>query len=73
MDQKQNEPKVLCGVCAALMKEAGVKIRQLPGRTEKVTCENCGRRRFGGAYEIEKRIATAAEPPRNDRKDKQDG
>ena len=52
MDQKQNEPKVLCGVCAALMKEAGVKIRQLPGRTEKVTCEHCGKRRFGGSYVI---------------------
>ena len=49
----QNEIKTLCGVCAALMKEAGLQLRQLPGRTEKVNCENCGRRRFGGVYEID--------------------
>ena len=46
------ETKVLCGACAALMKEAGLQLRQLPGRTEKISCEHCGKRRFGGKYEI---------------------
>lgn len=48
------EPVEICGVCAALMREAGLKLRQVPGRTQKVTCRHCGKRRFGAKYIIEK-------------------
>lgn len=47
------ENKPLCGVCAALMTEAGIQLRKVPGRTQKVTCANCGKRRFGGVFEID--------------------
>ena len=57
------ETKVLCGVCAAIMKEAGIQLRQLPGRTEKVTCEHCGKRRFGGVYEIDTSSGAARHLP----------
>ena len=50
----KSEPRMLCGVCAALMREAGVQLRQAPGRTQKVNCSHCGKRRFGASYIIEK-------------------
>lgn len=44
----------LCGVCAATAK-AEFEIRLLPKPTNyKVTCQGCGRRRYGGSYEITK-------------------
>lgn len=48
------EPVEICGVCAALMREAGVQLRQVPGRTQKATCSHCGKRRFGAKYIIGK-------------------
>lgn len=42
----------LCGACAAKYREAGVKIVLQPGRTGKITCHDCNRRRYGSKYEI---------------------
>ncbi len=40
----------LCGPCAAMMGES-YNLRKVSfGIDKKVTCDNCGRRRFGGAY-----------------------
>ena len=42
----------LCGKCAAIKKDEGVKLVRIAGAAdEKVTCELCGRRRFGGEFE----------------------
>lgn len=51
----KSETVEICGVCAALMREAGVQLRQVPGRTQKVNCSHCGKRRYGGLYEIIKK------------------
>ena len=47
--------KVLCKPCAvetAARKDREVK--QLPGRSEKITCDKCGRRRYGLPYEVKR-------------------
>lgn len=45
----------LCGECAALMKE-GYDVKQLPKpMNNKITCGHCGRRRYGGSYELTKK------------------
>lgn len=42
----------LCGKCAAIKKGEGKKLVRIAGAAdEKVTCELCGRRRFGGEFE----------------------
>lgn len=46
---------VLCTPCAAGRRAMGEKLRMLPGRALKSTCEGCGRRRFAHDYEIEGR------------------
>lgn len=44
----------LCGKCAALMKTA-FEVKKISGGANfKVLCENCGRKRFGGVYELTK-------------------
>ena len=44
----------LCVPCAELLKE-GYTVKKLKsGVNKKVTCENCGRRRFGAVYAVEK-------------------
>ena len=46
----------LCGKCAAIQKDEGVKLVRIAGAAdEKVTCELCGRRRFGGDFEIKEK------------------
>ncbi len=42
----------LCGRCAALFDEHYKLTRISGGRENKVTCEKCGKRRYGGTYEI---------------------
>ncbi len=47
----------LCGVCAAKMMDMdGYKLVRLPRPVNnKVTCGQCGRRRYGGTYQWEKK------------------
>lgn len=42
----------LCGECRHLLEESW-SVRQLSrGSNQKVTCDNCHRRRYGGTYEL---------------------
>lgn len=44
----------LCGRCAAMKTASGVKLRRINvSINEKVDCQLCGRRRYGGEFEIE--------------------
>jgi|GEM_PF-1180540 len=50
---KEPQQIALCGKCAAIMKADGKKLRRVEATAdEKVDCEICGRRRFGGTYEV---------------------
>ncbi len=42
----------LCGACAAKLGEAYSLRRVAGGVDNKVVCAECGRRRYGGTYEI---------------------
>ena len=45
----------LCGVCAAKLATA-YAIRKVAGRVDnKITCAECGRRRYGGTYEVSRK------------------
>ena len=45
----------LCGACAATMK-GDFEVQALPKpANNKVTCHQCGRRRYGGSYEVSKK------------------
>ena len=44
--------KALCKPCSLGLIAAGMKVKQLPGKAEKITCVECGRRRFGAEYEV---------------------
>lgn len=47
-----NKRYELCGVCAEQMKE-GYALKKIGGGVDnKVTCSNCGRRRYGATYEL---------------------
>lgn len=53
MDMVRRQPmkKELCVPCA--IKLAGTKdVRKTAHRKEKITCDECGRRRYGGVYEV---------------------
>ncbi len=41
----------LCGRCAALMADTYDLQKVAGGSDNKITCANCGRRRYGGTYE----------------------
>ena len=42
----------MCGKCAAIKKSEGIALRRIAGSADqKVDCEICGRRRFGGEFE----------------------
>jgi hypothetical protein len=44
--------KELCGECAALLRE-GFDVKRVGGGVDnKITCSNCGRRRYGATYEV---------------------
>ena len=59
--------KVLCRPCAEALKAAGKTVKTENGRCEKITCAECGRRRFGITYDVtgRKRRKAAAEVGRN--------
>lgn len=42
----------LCGVCAAKLREEAEIKKVGGGADNKVTCAKCGRRRYGGTYEV---------------------
>lgn len=41
----------LCKPCAVEKSRQGVRLKSVSGRTDKITCAACGRRRFGRTYE----------------------
>lgn len=50
----------LCGACAAKLGEA-YSLRKIAGGVDnKVICSNCGRRRYGGTYELSGKKAKEA-------------
>jgi hypothetical protein len=44
--------KVLCKPCAVDLAARGKTMKPAGGRCEKITCAECGRRRFGITYEV---------------------
>ena len=59
---------VLCVPCAEGLRAAGGSVKALTGKSMKITCEGCGRRRFGLAYNV------ASKPSRTARMDgREDG
>jgi hypothetical protein len=51
MDKKYN----LCGKCAAMLSEGYILKRVSGGVDNKITCGNCGKRRYGSTYTLEKK------------------
>lgn len=44
--------KTLCGACAALLRR-GYSLEKISGGVDnKITCDECGRRRYGATYEV---------------------
>lgn len=52
----------LCKPCAVEKSRQGVRLKTVSGRTDKITCAVCGRRRYGRTYEAAD--ATTKEEPR---------
>ena len=48
--------KALCKPCSLGLIADGKKVKQLPGRTDKITCAKCGKRRFGAEYDVTEKI-----------------
>lgn len=44
--------KILCKPCALDLEARGKTVKPAGGRCEKITCAECGRRRFGIAYDV---------------------
>lgn len=44
--------KLLCKPCAVDMAARGKTVKPAGGRCEKITCAECGRRRFGVLYDV---------------------
>ena len=44
----------LCVPCAEDLKER-YELKLIPGRAEKLTCDYCGKRRYGSTYEVEQK------------------
>ena len=42
----------LCGMCAVTLREKKFALVQTGGRTEKILCDACGKRRYGTQYEM---------------------
>lgn len=42
----------LCKPCSLGVVADGKKVKQLPGKAEKITCAECGRRRYGSEFEV---------------------
>lgn len=43
--------KALCKPCAVALSRRGWKLKAHAGRSEKITCEECRRRRYGVTYD----------------------
>lgn len=44
----------LCGACAAKLKDEGLIVQKVRrGVDQKVSCEKCGKRRYGGPYDVD--------------------
>ena len=48
--------KNLCRPCAAALEEGGKTVKPVGGRSEKITCDRCGFRRYGIAYDVTGRL-----------------
>lgn len=47
--------KELCGRCAAILREKK-EVRYIAGGVNhKVSCTECGRRRYGGTYDVKRK------------------
>ena len=46
----------LCGKCAAMIADAYDVRRVAGGRDCKVTCAQCGKRRYGGTFEVRRKV-----------------
>lgn len=44
--------KVLCVPCREKLKEAGCECTWIANSREKITCDNCGKRRYGAEYQV---------------------
>ena len=44
--------KELCKPCAIALENRGKTVKAAGGRCAKITCAECGRRRFGYTYEV---------------------
>ena len=44
--------KLLCKPCAKALEAGGKTVKPAGGRCEKITCAECGRRRFGVLYDV---------------------
>lgn len=49
----------LCGACEAKLEEAYSLKRIAGGINNKITCANCGRRRYGGTFSVKKKAKGA--------------
>lgn len=49
--------KNLCRPCAAELEQRGKTVKSAGEGSRKITCAQCGRRRFGAAYEVTGRAA----------------
>ena len=47
--------QTLCGMCAIVLREQGMELTNTGGRTEKISCAHCGKKRYGTEYEIGKK------------------
>ena len=56
--RKESKPAMrydLCGACVEELKE-GYDLKRIGGGVDnKITCVNCGRRRYGGTFELTKK------------------
>lgn len=53
--------KLLCKPCALALASRGKTVEPAAGRSEKVTCAECGRRRYGITYEVTGRVRAKKE------------
>lgn len=44
--------KALCKPCAAGLEAVGKTVKKVESRSSKITCAECGRRRFGNKYDV---------------------
>lgn len=51
-DGEKIKAATLCSRCAAVLAQGYIVKRVAGGVDNKVTCEQCGKRRYGGEFEI---------------------